>query len=273
MNRKMVRVRELADWGFDDYEYRRNIFDSAKACGEVNLTSKRQSFAQSKVLLAQETAALHDALMAQMSRADLLTEMLGLEWSLGVVDLRCLIAFQRRLIFDPEVSALRVPFGGDWPALTALSFGPAKSVKCDLIRDASANTIVLRSTNPNLHFRTSSEVATLLSVHAGSPFFEVAHFRGRWFLRDGYHRAYALLRAHIFAIPAVIVQARTIEELGATRPWFFPEEVLFSDAPPIIADFLDDELVLEYERPKMIKTLRIVLEETLTPIPPVGDPL
>jgi hypothetical protein len=71
----------------------------------------------------------------------------------------------------------------------------------------------------------------------------------------------------------VIVQARTIEELGATQPWFYPEGVLFSEAPPLVADFNEDDLVLEYERPAMVKTLRIALEETLTPVPPTGDRL
>lgn len=273
MSCRMVRVRELAGWGFDEDEYRPNVFDSAKVRKAAHRVARRQAFQQSEVLFAQKTSALQDALRTQASRLDLFSEMLGLEWTLGVVDLRSLVAFQRRLIFDPEVSPLCVPAAEDWPALTALSFGPAKSVECELVHDASANAIVLRSTNPNLHFRSSSDAAAPLSVHAGSPFFEVARFRGRWFLRDGYHRAYTLLRACIFAIPAVIVQARTIEELGATQPWFYPEGVLFSEAPPLVADFIEDDLVLEYERPAMVKTLRIALEETLTPVPPTGDRL
>jgi hypothetical protein len=89
--------------------------------------------------------------------------------------------------------------------------------------------------------------------------------RGRWFLRDGYHRAYSLLQAGVYEVPAIIVQARTIEELGATHPWFFPEEILFSETPPRVCDFLDDDLVFEYNRPPLIKTLRITMEETLAP--------
>jgi hypothetical protein len=273
MNARMVRVRELAGWGFDAFEYRPSVFDCPKVSGATQRIGQRQWLQQSEILLAQETAALQDALLAQASRADLIAEMLGLEWSLGVVDLHGLIAFQRRLFFNPEVSRLPAPAAGDWPALTALSFGPAKSVECELAHDATAHTIVLRSTNPNLHFRTSHDAAAPLSIHAGSPFFEVACFRGRWFLRDGHHRAYTLLHAGIVAIPAVIVQARTMEELGATQPWFYPEDVLFSEAPPLVADFLEDDLVLEYDRPAMVKTMRIAFEETLAPAPPTGDQL
>jgi len=66
-------------------------------------------------------------------------------------------------------------------------------------------------------------------------------------------------------VPAVIVRANTIEELGPTKPWFFSEELLFSETPPLVLDFLNDELVLEYNRPALIKTLRITMEETLSP--------
>jgi len=69
----------------------------------------------------------------------------------------------------------------------------------------------------------------------------------------------------------VIVQARTLEELGATRPWFFPEEVLFSPTPPRVTDFLDDNLVLEYDRIPLIKTLRVTVEETFVPAVSSGE--
>jgi hypothetical protein len=273
MNSNRVRVRELAAWGFDEYEYRGNIPNSVEMSGTAHRMARDLSFRQSEVLLADETAALREALLAQVSRPDLIAEMLGLEWSLGVVDVRPLIAFQRRLVFDPQIALPLAPEANDWGALMALSFGREKSIEYELIHDAVAQTIVLRSSNPNLHFRTSSDPAAPLAVHAGGPFFEVACFRGRWFLRDGYHRAYTLLKAGIFAVPAVIVQAQTIEELGATQPWFFPEEILFSEIPPLVTDFLDDDVVLEYDRPAMVRTLQITMQERLVPAPFLGDEL
>jgi hypothetical protein len=210
-------------------------------------------------------------LAPQAERADLLAEMSGLSWSLGVVDLRSLLAFQRRLSFHPELPAISVPPARDWSALLDLSFGPAKPIECEMAHDRPNGTFVLRSSNPNLHFRITSDPASPLSIHAGGPFFEVARFRGRWFLRDGYHRAYALLKAGVFEMPAVIVYAKTIEELGAIQPWFFTEEILFSESPPRVVDFLEDDFVLEYDRPSLIRTLRITLEETLTHSTSTGD--
>ncbi len=271
MTSHLIPIRELAAWGFDDYEYRPKSFDSERIRQATLLITKRDHFEPSDIILASETKSLSEVFAVHAVRPDLLAEMSGLSWSLGVVDLRRLIAFQRRLSFHPAIPQISVPKPRQWPALLSLSFGTAKAIECETIHDRSTETLILRSSNPNLHVRITGNPAAPISIHSGGPFFEVAYLRGRWFLRDGYHRAYALLNAGIFEVPAVIVHARTIEELGATQPWFFPEEILFSETPPQVVDFLDRNLVLEYDRPPLIKTLRITMEETLTPSTS-GDP-
>jgi len=263
MSQTAVHVRELAGWGLDEYEFRPRMVDHAKLSTAELLAAERSPFKQGKALLLPENA-LREALLSQAARTDLVAEMSGLSWTLGVVDLRPLIAFQRRLSFQlghPQISA---PIRRDWPGLLALSFGSKKSVVRKMSHDAATHSLVLHTENPNLQFRITNDAAFPLSIHTGSPFLEVACFRGRWFLRDGYHRAYAFLKAGAFEVPAVIVRAETIEELGATQPWFFAEEVLFSRAPPLVSDFLNDDLVIEYDRPAVIKTLRITMEETLS---------
>ena len=67
----------------------------------------------------------------------------------------------------------------------------------------------------------------------------------------------------VHRIPAVVIYARTIEELGAIEPWFFREEQLFSDRPPRVMDFLDENLILRYERTALRKVIRIRVEESL----------
>jgi hypothetical protein len=266
MSYHSVHIRELAGWRFDNYEYRPEPLSPWRA---TKVIAQRASFEQSNIVLAAETERLREMFTPHADRPDLLSEMSGLSWSLGVIDLRPLSAFQRRLSFDARIA--QPPAASDWPALFALSFGSPKAVEYDAVHNRSTETLILRSDNPNLHLRVTNDPAHPLSVHAGGPFFEVARFRNRWFLRDGYHRAYALLAAKVFFIPAVIVEATTIEELGANQPWFFSEEILFSHAPPRVADFLDDDLVLEYDRPALIKTLRIKMEETLTPATYTGE--
>jgi hypothetical protein len=261
-----VRIRELAGWILDEDEYRPTTYDHGKHSDAQQLVSRREPLASLSAFLEDETTAIQHLLASHASKPDLLIEMAGLNWSLGVVDLRRLIAFQRRISFRPTQPISREPHVDDWPSLVAVSFGASRPPEFEMIRKPGANNIVLRSCNPNLSLRFFDDPLSPVSVHAGSPFFEVAQYRGRWFLRDGYHRAYDLLQANIFRVPAVIVYARTLEELGATQPWFFNEETLFSATPPCVIDFLDDALVLEYNRPLLIKTVRVTIEEFLAPL-------
>ena len=255
MNPNQVRIRELANWGFDDYPYRPAIKREQQ---------ETEPFQQRPVLLEEQTKQLQAMLAPHANRPDLLAEMAGLSWSLSIVDLRPLIAFQRRLAFNSNMPIV-IPTNPDWPSLLALSIGRPKAIECASIHDASTYSLTITSSNPNLHVRPTNDPLHPISIHTGSPFFEVACFQNRWFLRDGYHRAFALLQAGIFEVPAVIVYCKTFEELGAAQPWFFPHEILFSNTPPRVIDFLNNDLTTEYHRPPLIKTVRITIEETLTP--------
>jgi hypothetical protein len=261
MSEIKARIRELAGWGLDQDEYRPAAYrgdpDLARA-----LVSKRVPFEVQSALAESSNSELHAMLAEQETRADLQAEMAGLDWFLGIVDVRLLQAFQRRIILDSDARHAGVPDPNDWVQLMELCFGKPKPIACEAVRGDASMT--LRSVNSNLQFRFTGNSSNPIAIHSGSPFFEVAQYRGRWFLRDGYHRAYRCLQQGTVHLPAVIVKAQTLEELGAERPWFFPEEVLLSATPPLATDFLDDALTIEYHRAPIRKTLRITVEETYT---------
>ena len=257
---RAVEVRELAAWGFDQYEFRP---PAVQPLGD-ELVRQRPAYEQCPALLDGQALIPQSVLAEQARRPDLLSEMEGLDWSLGVVDLRHLLSFQRRLSFDPDLRQLPIPAADDWPGLLHFTFAARRPLLCDvLLRDA--DTLELCSSDPNLQVRLSADLAQPLLTHLGSAFLEVAAFRGRFFLRDGYHRAYRLLRHGITAVPAVVVRAKTLLELGSTRPQFFTEHTLFSSHPPHLIDFLEDRLTAEYTRPRLYKTLHIKVRETYAP--------
>jgi hypothetical protein len=264
-----VQVRELVGWGVDDNDYRPQLNALTPAIERARCAvGACETYTPAEPVQTDWPAFFADLLSTQIHRRDLQSEMHGLDWSAGVVDLRCLLAFQRRLIFDEHFSQPEVPAPEDWAALIALAFGPPVAIAYST-RTANTSELVLQSENPNLQIRPSIESnRVLFEIHGGSPFFEVAEYRGRWFLRDGYHRAYHLLRANIAYFPAVIIRAKTLVELGPVQPWFFSEEVLFSSHPPRLTDFLDDNLVVEYLRPRLLKTLRVTIEESVEPAQP-----
>jgi len=232
-------------------------------CGEDRVW-QRPAYLQTSALIEAESRAHEAALRPHAARADLLLEMDGLDWSLGIVDLRHLLSFQRRLSFESKAPRQPLPAAQDWPALINFSFGPSRPITCTSHLDET-RALVLQSEDPNLQLCFSIGGAQPITLYGGSPFLEVAEFRGRWFLRDGYHRAYRLLTYGIPAVPAVVIRARSLKELGAVQPWFFPEEILFSDRPPQVVDFLDDLLTRQYTRPPLLKTLRLTVEESFAP--------
>jgi hypothetical protein len=275
-----VSVRELIAWELDEYSYR-----SAATCfGQEEFAAKirsaqarlleRDPYTSCSALLAQETQCIQHLLDAVARRPDLQEEYEyeGLEWTLGVVDLRCLLAFQRRLVFDKVYEAEPTAKQNDWQQLISLALGPKRSTAYSVTHNGDTGSgldLTLQSNNPDLQLLMNSKASKggslPLLLHGGSPFFEVAEFGGRWFLRDGYHRAYRFLEAGVFQIPAVVIRARTIKELGAIEPWFFNEAQLFSNRPPQVKDFLDGGLVFCYERVAFRKVIRICVEESLQP--------
>lgn len=265
-----IRILELAAWGLDDYQFRPPALDAAEMTFARRLVGQREPYQATNALCEEEMQCLRDALDLQLARTDLHEEMLGLDWSLGVIDLRRLLAFQRRLSFNPALPAAQAPSQEDWAGLIKLAFPPPRPVVYDISRDTAARTLTLQSSNPNLHLRMTTDRSAPLTVHPGGPFLEVGLYKERWFLRDGYHRAYMLLQAGVFLVPAAIVRARTLQELGAVEPWFFPESILLSAHPPTVCDFLDSALTHDYVRPPIIKTLRITMEETISHAPTNG---
>jgi len=270
-----VGIRELVAWGLDENEYRPNTNGLP---GEIDRArrqiTQRESLVFEDAILANVPTAVTSSLERFSERFDLQEEMKGLDWTVGVVDMGRLHGFQRRLIFDDRRPYPEIPDSDNWSALCEFAFPPP--VRIEYGRLASSEPeLILQSENPNFQVRTSTTCNRHpIQLHGGSPFFEVAEFRGRWFLRDGYHRAYRLLRGNVKYLPAVIVRARTLAELGPVHPWFFSEETLFSPTPPCVTDFLDDNLTINYVRPRLLKTIRLTIEESLeaaTPTPTQGE--
>jgi hypothetical protein len=273
-----VEVRELVGWGFDEYPFRTAM---AKCCPEAlanktmrasEVLANRECHVDRDALLAEETKSIQHLLTLASQRDDLQREYEEFNWTLAVVDLRCLLAFQRRLILDPARQPLALFNQDDWHHLISLAIGTKRSTKHHLVHNKctiDSLDVSLHSSNPDLQFRLDPKKGgaefSSLSLHGGSPFFEVAKLRNRWFLRDGYHRAYNLLQAGVHRVPAVVIFTQTIRELGATEPWFFDEEQLFSDRPPRVTDFIDEDLTISYKRTPLRKVIRVRIEESLEP--------
>ena len=122
-------MHELIAWELDEYPYR----DSAMSLKREEFAKRieraherlaeRECHASCPALLAQESKSINHLFAECRERSDLQAEYEGLDWTLGVVDLRRLLAFQRRLVFDTRRHTSPVPQQGDWSQLTAFALG------------------------------------------------------------------------------------------------------------------------------------------------------
>lgn len=220
MSLQHLEIRELTAWGFDHPVDRGSLSPEqlqSAACHAQRTQEQREPYRAVSPISAELSDSIANLLATRKKAVADSGEFDGLAWKLAIVDLRKLIAFQRRVGFAGKDHP-QLEHGATWQQLLDLA----------------------------------------LPIHAPSrsPYIEVASYGDRWFLRDGYHRSFRLLKQGISLVPAVVVYAETLAEMGAVGSQFFAEEVLFSRRPPMVTDFLFHEMVIRYLRPHRDKVVQ-----------------
>src|ERR1039457_5178712 len=179
MSTRHLKIRELTAWGFDHPVDRGLLAEEQlrnAAFHAHRRVAARSPYPTDCPLSVEETVELASVLAARRDAVASSGEFDGLDWELSIVDLRKLIAFQRRIRFGHSDSR-------------------------PIHRGA----------------RTQQLIDLALPLHPLSrcPYMEVASYRGQWFLRDGYHRSFKLLKQGVWRVPCVVVYAETSAPLGA----------------------------------------------------------
>lgn len=273
MSQQQIEVRELAAWGYDPQPGRGSLaseqLEDAAREARFRLDLRKPYEAESPVS-GEECGFSVSALEERRKPVAESGEFDALNWRLDIVDLRKLIAFQRRVGFasgdDFQVGEMN-----SWRSLLDLALPATHAPASHAFSTAQdGKSLTIRTLSPNLAVRFAREPGSGLDsirlvAQVRSPFVEVASYRGRWFLRDGYHRSFLLLKQGIFHLPAVVVSAETLFELGAIGQRFFDEDVLFFARPPMVTDFLDDKMVVRFSRPRAEKVVQISIQELREP--------
>jgi hypothetical protein len=117
--------------------------------------------------------------------------------------------------------------------------------------DQQKNAWNLQSRDPNTrimgHFSARVELAPGLfgmgygfCIALPPSFVHVVLYRGRYFLRDGYHRSLALLAKGITHIPVLFQEILGSQNLEAEGR--FPDETILGTHPPRLPDYLRDDV-------------------------------
>lgn len=197
-------------------------------------------------------------------------------WRIEWVDLRKVLSVQKLITTDGL--DVRVSNAADSDAALVELCLPAEQPVPPLgaFVDHDGLGVTISSLNPNLRAVTSQVADALVApgpglppqkmsaitflVNLGTSYLQVAHYQGRYFLRDGYHRAAGLLRAGISHVPAVVIEAPSFQYVAPT-PGLFDHEVAFGLRPPGLADFWDDTVASDALQPAMRKVVRIRAEQ------------
>src|SRR5258707_13743346 len=160
--RPKVDVFELIAWELDEYPYRESAtglrgeeFARQVERAQQKL-AERECHASYPALLVEEGKSINHLFAECRQRSDLQAEYEGLDWTLGVVDLRHLLAFQRRLVLGPRRHISRTPQQNDWPHLISFTVGSRRGTEHHFVRTWSAtgaSDFTLHSNNPELEMR------------------------------------------------------------------------------------------------------------------------
>jgi hypothetical protein len=93
-------------------------------------------------------------------------------------------------------------------------------------------------------------------VELATSYLQVAKLAGRYFLRDGYHRAYGLLSSGITVVPGFVQEFQTIEEVGMPAG-LLPQNAYLGERPALLTDYVNDAVSIEVEIPVSQKVVLI----------------
>jgi hypothetical protein len=212
-------------------------------------------------------------------REELIATFVGVRWRIAVVDLRKVLSFQK--IVEVEGIEERLGSLDDYGRLVDLCLPRRQPVPpSGALSDPDGKGFTISSVNPNLRIAGGQLAEAVVSPQPGAPsvrmqavtflvffgasYLQVVKYKGRSFVRDGYHRAAGLIRRGIFEVPCVLIEADSFEQLGAPQG-SFTYEVLFGDHPPELRHFWDDTVAADVDRIAVRKVVRIRADEFVVP--------
>lgn len=207
---------------------------------------------------AQQTDALTPILPALESYIVTLRSAAPALFSAGgeilMADLRKLFAAQPFVFTDHAAERVATLAQTDLDGIASLTLPLPRPVPIAGQYDFVRQAFVFTSPDPNLKVLTnwSGEIQGLpvfgFAVGTVTSVMNVGRFRGRVFLRDGYHRALGLLARGITQAPVLVQDFATFEQMGLPQG-MLPQDAYLGDQPPRLTDYLDDEVAVGVDRP------------------------
>lgn len=194
----------------------------------------------------------HIAVLLQNTRS---AQVLAESGTPRLVDLSRVCAAQPQIHVEDARRRVEDVHATDPLSIARITLPLASDEKLPVAFDQTKNAWILSSPNPNLrvvgHF--TGDVGGGVPgfgfvVMLQQSYLQVAGLGGRYFLRDGYHRAYGLLAAGVRYAPALVRDFASFEEVGLP-PGLLPQAAYLGDRPPLLSDYLDDAVSADTQIP------------------------
>jgi hypothetical protein len=189
--------------------------------------------------------------LAELHKHPVAAELLGDGWQPALVDLSRVCATQAYVYTDDAVERTMGISADDIAALAQVTLPPAAGSPPRASFDAAKQAFVFSSPNPNLRVvdRFEQQLERGVAVYGFvvrvmPSFLLVAGINGRYILRDGYHRAYGMLKRGINVVPAFVRDFGKLEEITVPAG-MLPHDVFLGDRPPRLCDYLDESVTAE----------------------------
>lgn len=192
-------------------------------------------------------------------------------WQVQTVDLEQVVPVQPVIYTDSGQERIAGAIAGDLVSIAGVSLPISGPSTLPGAFDPARNAWTFCSRNPNLRIigqcsgqEPGGNHFFGFVVALPTSFMQVGILHGRHVLRDGSHRALALLRNGIKRAPAFVRTFNSVEEL-ALPAGMLPLDAIFGDRPPRIVDFFDDSVAADITLPATQKVI-ILQGLEVTPI-------
>ncbi len=194
-----------------------------------------------------------DGLLTEIEREErVATTVEKWKWSFREVEIDKLVCIQRYvdIPYADEVSG-KLDLGtveGRVRFCLTDEFRTARSEIFEVPKDhlfaikAEGNDMRVVGSGESLDPKTGNRTVRF-TVGWGNPFVQVARFRGRYILKNGYHRTFALRKKGLEYLPCILLEIDTYDDLECTGPpTYFSEKSILGAHPPVFSSFFDAEI-------------------------------
>jgi len=166
----------------------------------------------------------------------------------ALVDLERVCAIQPHVLTESAVERLQGVDVSSLESVASVTLPIPGPERMPAQFDSSKNAWIFSSRNPNLRIagNFSGEVQPGVPgfgfvVSISNSYVQVAGLRGRYFLRDGYHRSFGLLAAGARWVPCLVREFRSFEEL-ALPAGLLPQDAFLGERPALLTDYFHEDV-------------------------------